>query len=197
MISVHLPTALATSLDGERDDRALIARGGITSAWTAPMPSLDPIDPDWSAPSSSRGCRYQKQAFANFSKLSTICPSSMASAPQPVTTARMDKADMTDTSTTAHDQGRAGRPPSPATRRSRLRMSYINAIGVENLTPAITEGILAAVELTCLAAEQRTKVTKSGAVTADDLLAVVRLENAASRARLNLAAINTNADAAA
>jgi hypothetical protein len=91
--------------------------------------------------------------------------------------------------------GRAGRPPSPATRRSRLRMEYTRAIGVENLTPAITEGIAAAVELTCLAAEQRTKIMKTGAATADDLLAVVRLENAASRARTNLATINTHAAA--
>jgi hypothetical protein len=64
----------------------------------------------------------------------------------------------------------------------RLRMHYINSIGVENITPVVFEQILAAVELTCMASEQRAKVTKSGAATADDLLAIVRLENAAARA---------------
>jgi hypothetical protein len=91
---------------------------------------------------------------------------------------------------TAHERGRPGRPMSPATRRSKLRAEYINAIGVENLTTAVSENIRAAVELTSMAAEQRAKITKSGAASAEDLLAVVRLENAASRAvaRLNLPA---------
>ena len=90
---------------------------------------------------------------------------------------------MTDTiQITAHEQGRAGRPLSPAARRSRLRMHYINSIGLENITAPIAEDILAAVELQVMAAEQRAKITKSGAASAEDLLAVVRLENAASRA---------------
>jgi hypothetical protein len=87
-------------------------------------------------------------------------------------------------------------------------MHYINAIGLENIDPVVSEQVLAAVELTCMAAELRAKVTKSGAATADDLLAIVRLENAASRAvaRLGLPAargavqpetIDTHADAAA
>ncbi len=116
---------------------------------------------------------------------------------------------MTDTHISAHETGRAGRPLSPAKRRSRLRMHYIAQIGVDNLDPVISEHVLAAVELICMAAEQRAKITKSGAATADDLLAVVRLENAASRAvaRLGLPAprgaaaqldtIDTNADTAA
>jgi hypothetical protein len=97
---------------------------------------------------------------------------------------------MTDIQITAHELGRAGRPMSPATRRSKLRMEYINAIGVENLTPSISEAILSAVELTSMAAEQRAKIAKAGAASPDDLLAVVRLENAAARAvaRLNLPA---------
>ena len=105
---------------------------------------------------------------------------------------------MADIQTTANEQGRAGRPLSPAKRRSRLRMHYIRAIGVENLTPPITEMILAAIELTCMAAEQRAKITKRGAATAEELLAVVRLENAASRAvaRLPVTGISTVADAA-
>jgi hypothetical protein len=107
---------------------------------------------------------------------------------------------MTDTTTTtANEQGRAGRPLSPAKRRSRLRLHYIRAIGVENLTPPISEMILAAIELICMAAEQRARISKTGAATAEQLLAVVRLENAASRAvaRLPVTAINTRADTTA
>jgi hypothetical protein len=101
---------------------------------------------------------------------------------------------------TAHETGRAGRPLSPATRRSRLRMHYIKAIGVENLTPALREQIQAAVELTAMAAEHRVKLAKGGSPTSDDLLAAVRLENAASRAVSKLdtkpvTSINTFADA--
>jgi hypothetical protein len=106
---------------------------------------------------------------------------------------------MTDTSlVTAHEQGRAGRPLSANQRRARLRMSYINAIGVENLTPEITEAILTAVELTVMAAEVRRKVAKAGAPTPDDLLSLVRIENAAARAvaRLPVTTINTRADTA-
>jgi hypothetical protein len=106
---------------------------------------------------------------------------------------------MTDTfQITAHEQGRAGRPLSPAARRSRLRMSYIQSIGVENLTPEITEAILTAVELTVMAAEVRRKVAKAGAPTPDDLLSLVRIENAAARAvaRLPVTTINTRADTA-
>jgi hypothetical protein len=97
---------------------------------------------------------------------------------------------MTDTHISAHETGRAGRPLSPAKRRSRLRMFYINQIGIENIDPVLSEQVLAAVELTCMAAEQRAKITKHGAASADDLLAVVRLENAAARAvaRLGLPA---------
>jgi hypothetical protein len=111
----------------------------------------------------------------------------------------MDTENMNDISTTAHDQGRAGRPLSPATRRSRLRKEYIRAIGVENLSASTTEAILAAVELTSMAAEQRAKIAKSGAASADDLLAIVRLENAASRAvaRLGLPIPTINTVAAA
>jgi len=98
---------------------------------------------------------------------------------------------MTDTHITAHERARAGRPLGPQQRRKRLRMHYINQIGVENLDPVISEQVLAAVELVCMAAEQRAKVTKSGPASADDLLAIVRLENAAARAvaRLGLPAL--------
>jgi hypothetical protein len=89
---------------------------------------------------------------------------------------------MTDVSSTAHEQGRAGRPLSPANRRSRLKVSFIKSIGVENLTPEISEAILSAVEMTVLAADIRRKITKSGAATSEDLLALVRVENAAARA---------------
>jgi len=98
----------------------------------------------------------------------------------------------------AHERGLAGRPLSPTKRRSRLRMHYITAIGIENITPPMSEAILAAVELTAMAAEQRAKITKRGAASAEELLAVVRLENAASRAvaRLPMTTINTVADEA-
>jgi hypothetical protein len=97
---------------------------------------------------------------------------------------------MTDTNITAHERARAGRPLGPQQRRKRLRMHYIKQIGVENLDPVVSEQVLAAVELVCMAAEQRAKVTRSGAASADDLLAIVRLENAAARAvaRLGLPA---------
>jgi hypothetical protein len=89
---------------------------------------------------------------------------------------------MTDTHITANERGHAGRPLSPATRRSRLRKEYLDLVGIENLTPILIEQIRAAVELTSMAAEQRARITKSGSPTSDDLLAVVRLENVASRA---------------
>jgi hypothetical protein len=94
---------------------------------------------------------------------------------------------MTDVS--SHELGKVGRPLSPANRKARLRMEYINAAGAENLTPALSEAILAAVELQVLAAEVRRKVSKTGG-TAEDLSALVRLENSAARAiaRLNLSA---------
>jgi hypothetical protein len=78
-------------------------------------------------------------------------------------------------------------------------MSYINAIGVDNLTPAITEAILSAVELTVMAAEVRRKLAKAGPASPDDLLALVRIENAAARAvaRLPVTTISTVADDAA
>jgi hypothetical protein len=77
-------------------------------------------------------------------------------------------------------------------------MHYIQQIGLDHIDPPTSEAILAAVELTCMAAEQRAKVTKHGAASAEDLLAVVRLENAASRAvaRLPVTSINTVADVA-
>jgi hypothetical protein len=94
------------------------------------------------------------------------------------------------TDITAHETGKAGRPLSPAKRRSRLRMAYIQLVGVENLNPILSEQILAAVELVSLAAEQRARITKSGATSAENLLAIVRLENAAARAvaRLDIVA---------
>jgi hypothetical protein len=61
-------------------------------------------------------------------------------------------------------------------------MHYVNSIGLENITPPIAEDIHAAIELQVMAAEQRAKITKSGAASAEDFLAVVRLENAAARA---------------
>jgi hypothetical protein len=61
-------------------------------------------------------------------------------------------------------------------------MHYIAAIGIENITAPVAEAIVAAVELQVMAAEQRAKITKTGAASAEDLLAVVRLENAAARA---------------
>jgi hypothetical protein len=84
----------------------------------------------------------------------------------------------------AHDAGKRGRPISAATRRKGLRLHYLAQVGrVENLDAVTLEKITAAVELTALAAEQRARVTKRGnAATSDDLLAIVRLENAASRA---------------
>jgi hypothetical protein len=103
----------------------------------------------------------------------------------------------TTATVTAHEQGRAGRPLSPAQRRSRLKMSYINAIGPENLTPEISEAILTVVELTVLAAEVRRKVAKAGGQpTSKDLLSMVRIENACNRAiaRLPVHSISTRTD---
>jgi hypothetical protein len=90
----------------------------------------------------------------------------------------------------ANEIGRAGRPLSSAQRLSRLRMHYIRQIGLDNITPPISEAILAAVELTVMASELRRKITKSGAASAEDLMALVRLENSAARAvaRLDLPA---------
>jgi len=110
---------------------------------------------------------------------------------------------MTDTyQLSAHDAGRAGRPISAATRRRRLRRHYLAKFGDISLIDAASiERIHAAIELTCMAAEQRAAVTKRGsAASADDLLAIVRLENAASRAVARLevpTSINTVADVAA
>ena len=76
-------------------------------------------------------------------------------------------------------------------RRSKLRMHYINAIGPENLTPPITEQILAAIELTILAAERREAATHLDEITTQDLLDIIWLEDAAGRAveRLNIAKV--------
>jgi hypothetical protein len=102
---------------------------------------------------------------------------------------------MSDTVTTitSHERGKAGRPPSPATRRAKLRKEYIDQIGVANLTSTLSEAIPSAVDLTILAADLRTKVAKSGGGTAEDLMALVRLENAVNRAiaRLPVTSIST------
>ena len=63
-----------------------------------------------------------------------------------------------------------------------LRMDFIKQIGIDNVTPVISESILAAVELTVMASEVRKKITKAGGGTAEDLMALVRLENSAARA---------------
>jgi hypothetical protein len=90
---------------------------------------------------------------------------------------------MTDVHITSHELGKPGRSLSPAKRRARLRAQYIADIGgPENLTPALSEAILAATELTVMAAELRKKIVKAGAGTADQMLALVRLENSAARA---------------
>ena len=97
-------------------------------------------------------------------------------------------------------QGRASRTVDIAihimssdfeSRRSKLRMHYINAIGPENLTPPITEQILAAIELTILAAERREAATHLDEITTQDLLDIIWLEDAAGRAveRLNIAKV--------
>jgi hypothetical protein len=83
---------------------------------------------------------------------------------------------------TANELGKAGRPLSSAARRSRLRLHFIQAIGLDNITPAISESILAAVELTVMAADIRKKVSKALDVTAEDLTAMIRIENSAARA---------------
>ena len=80
------------------------------------------------------------------------------------------------TDVTAHESGCAGRPLNPANRRRRLRLHYIGALGgPEKLTPALSETIQTAVELTCLAAEHRAKIAKAGSSSFDDILATVRL----------------------
>jgi hypothetical protein len=94
----------------------------------------------------------------------------------------METIHMTDTTITAHETGKAGRPLSPANRRARLRLEYINAIGPSNLTPAISEAISSAAELTVMAAEVRSKVAKAGGGSTKDLLALIEIENAVSRA---------------
>ena len=82
---------------------------------------------------------------------------------------------------TAHEAGSAGRPLSPANRRRKLKLHYINMVGEQNLTPAISEQIQTATELTCLAAEARAQLRKKGA-SVEDINAIVKLENTAARA---------------
>jgi hypothetical protein len=100
---------------------------------------------------------------------------------------------MTDTTTinpVANEIGKAGRPLSSAARRSRLRLDFINKIGLPNITPAISEAILSATELTVMAADLRKKISKNLDATAEDMTALVRIENSAARAvaRLGLPA---------
>jgi hypothetical protein len=105
----------------------------------------------------------------------------------------MEPFHMTDTTITSHQRGKAGRPPSHATRKAKLRAEYRNAIGVENLTSALVEAIDSAVDLTIMASEIRTRIAKSGGGTSEDLMALVRLENAVNRAiaRLPVTTIST------
>jgi hypothetical protein len=108
----------------------------------------------------------------------------------------METIPMTDTSVTSHERGKAGRPPSPATRKAKLRAEYRNAIGVNNLTSTISEAIASAVDLTIMASDVRTRIAKNGGGNSEDLLALVRIENAVGRAIARLpvpapTAINT------
>ena len=91
---------------------------------------------------------------------------------------------------TAHDLGRAGRPPSLETRKQRLRAEFIAAIGADNLTPSRIEAIRSAVEWSAMAAEARAKLMKAGSSSADDTVHVAKLEELAAQAvaRLNLPA---------
>jgi hypothetical protein len=109
----------------------------------------------------------------------------------------MEPFHMTDTTITSHQRGKAGRPPSHATRKAKLRAEYRNAIGVENLTSALVEAIDSAVDLTIMAADVRTRVSKNGGGTSEDLLALVRIENAVGRAiaRLQVTSVSTVAAA--
>jgi hypothetical protein len=97
---------------------------------------------------------------------------------------------MSTNNVTAHDLGRAGRPPSPETRKQRLRAEFIATIGADNLTPSRIEGIRAAVEWSAMAAEARAKLMKSGSSSPEDTAHVGRLEELAAQAvaRLNLPA---------
>jgi hypothetical protein len=82
-----------------------------------------------------------------------------------------------------------GRPLGDEERRKRLHKSYVDAIGVNNLTPRLNELISSAVELTCLAAKAR-RFLNDVEMTPNRQLALVRLEGgaAAAVARLNAAA---------
>jgi len=98
---------------------------------------------------------------------------------------------MTDT-ITSHERGLVGRPPSAATKRARLRAEYISAIGAANLTPAVIEAIAAVVDITFLAGNVRSRVTKGGG-TAEDLAALLKVEGLLDRAlaRLPVTSIST------
>jgi hypothetical protein len=77
----------------------------------------------------------------------------------------------------------------PRRRRSRLAADLVRQIGgVDKLTPTISEAIFTAVELHFMASELRAKFTKAGAdaATAEELVALVRLETSAAQAMARL-----------
>ena len=98
---------------------------------------------------------------------------------------------MPSTNTQAPVTGKAGRPPSLATRKKMLRAEFVAAFGgEENLTAVQAEAIRSAVAWAAMAAEAREGLIKSGAASTDSAVHVARLEELAAQAvaRLNLPA---------
>jgi hypothetical protein len=84
---------------------------------------------------------------------------------------------------TAHDLGRAGRPPSLETRKRRLHAEFVAVLGGEaNITPLKAEAVRAAVAWSAMAAEAREKLIKSGAASTDDAIHTAKLEELAAQA---------------
>jgi hypothetical protein len=86
------------------------------------------------------------------------------------------------TAWTGHDVG--GRPVGLKARKKALTLDLIRLVGVDNLTPLITENIQRAADLTCAAWEARQRM--SSATPASELVAICALEDAADKALARL-----------
>jgi hypothetical protein len=112
------------------------------------------------------------------------------------------EANMTIPSETAAPKNKGGRPFGtfgPKRRQQQLIKQYIAALGGDaNLTPIIENNICRAVMLQSIAEGTRRRIDKEGASSANELLALARLEavadTAVRRLKLPMIKINTRTD---
>jgi hypothetical protein len=105
----------------------------------------------------------------------------------------------TENETTSKKRGRPFGTFGPRRRQQQLIKQYVAALGGNSkITPLLENAILRAVALQSIAEESRRRISIEGAKSANELLALARLEAVANAAvrdlNIPVTAINTRAD---